>query len=338
MRVTLKDIAKETNLSVSTVSLVLNKKACRVSENTRRIVLETAKRMNYHPNQLAVGLVKQQTKTVGLIIPDISNHFFSNLALGIDEEMVKNERNIMLINTNDHPERDLKSIEVLTSRGVDAIILSTASNIEESLLDSYKKLINNSPIPIITVDRCNPVFNCSALKLNNKKGAYHAVNHLLSLGHRNIACITGPVNSNSSQERLEGYEWAFKDAKLPLPEHYIFHGDYSRHSGNELTEKIIKETDATAIFAFNDLMALGAYHCLSRAGLSVPDDMSIVGFDNIDFSDMLEVPLTTVNQPVYEIGRAAAKRALSEIAHPDEGKQTINFEPTLIVRKSTKKI
>lgn len=336
MRVTLKDIAKETNLSVSTVSLVLNRKSCRVSESTRNIIIETAKRMNYHPNQLAVGLVKQETKTIGLIIPDISNHFFSNLALGIDEEMVKNERNIMLINTNDQPERDLKSIEVLTSRGVDAIILTSSSNIKASLIDSYKRLINNSPIPIITVDRCNPVFDCSALKLNNKKGAYHAVNHLLSLGHKNIACITGPANSGSSQERLSGYQWAFEEAGLTLPEHYIFQGDYSRQSGNNLTERILKETDATAIFAFNDLMALGAYHCLRQKGLSVPDDMSIVGFDNIDFSDMLEVPLTTVNQPAYEIGRAAAKRALSEITHPNEGKQTINFEPNLIIRKSTR--
>ena len=337
MRVTLKDIAKETNLSVTTVSLVLNKKDCRVSDSTRSLILETAEKMHYYPNQLAVGLVKQETKTIGLIIPDISNHFFANLALGIDDEMLKHDRNIILSNTSDRPERDLKSIQVLRSRGVDAIILAMASNIDRTYIPSYKDLINDSPIPIITVDRCNPALNCSALKLNNKKGAYNAVSHLLSLGHKNIVCITGPANSDSTQERLAGYEWAYRDAGIPLPKKYVFHGDYLRHSGNEATKQILKETDATAVFAFNDLMALGAYHCLRQEGLSVPDDISIVGFDNIDFSDMLEVPLTTVNQPTYEIGREAAKRALLEISGPEAEKQTISFEPHLIIRKSTAK-
>ena len=125
--------------------------------------------MHYYPNQLAVGLVKQETKTIGLIIPDISNHFFANLALGIDDEMLKHDRNIILSNTNDRPERDLKSIQVLKSRGVDAIILAMASNVDQTHIRSYKDIIDNSPIPIIAVDRCNPAFNCSALKLNNKK-------------------------------------------------------------------------------------------------------------------------------------------------------------------------
>ena len=198
MRVTLKDIARETNLSVTTVSLVLNQKECRVSDSTRSLILKTAEKMHYYPNQLA---------------------------LGIDDELLNHDRNIILSNTNDRPERDLKSIQVLKSRGVDAIILAMASNVDQTHIRSYKDIIDNSPIPIIAVDRCNPAFNCSALKLNNKKGAYNAVSHLLSLGHRNIACITGPANSDSTQERLAGYEWAYRDAGIPLPQNYVFHGD-----------------------------------------------------------------------------------------------------------------
>lgn len=203
MRVTLKDIAKETNLSVTTVSLVLNKKECRVSDSTRSLILKTAEKMHYYPNQLAVGLVKQETKTIGLIIPDISNHFFANLALGIDDEMLKHDRNIILSNTSDRPERDLKSIQVLRSRGVDAIILAMASNIDRTYIPSYKDLINDSPIPIITVDRCNPALNCSALKLNNKKGAYNAVSHCCLWGTKTLSALPVPPTQTARRSALQ---------------------------------------------------------------------------------------------------------------------------------------
>lgn len=336
MPVTLKDIAKETNLSISTVSLVLNKKPCRVSEHTRQLIWETAQKMHYYPNQLAVGLAKQETKTIGLIIPDISNQFFSNLALGIDDEMSNHNHNIILCNTNDNPERDLNSLQVLKSRGVDAIIMTMASQINPSHLSAYQNIIQDSAIPIITVDRYNPSFNCSVLKLNNQKGAFMAVSHLLSLGHKNIACIIGPSHTNSTSERLEGYIQAYESAGIPLPEKYIFPGNYFYNDGVDAAAQILIQTKATAIFAFNDLMAFGAYSYLRQQGLSVPNDISLVGFDNVDFSDMLEVPLTTVEQPAYKMGREIARQTLSEIANPQAPKQTINFEPNLIIRKSTK--
>lgn len=335
MSVTLKDIARETNFSITTVSLVLNKQNCRVSEKTRSIIVDAAKRMNYYPNQLAVGLVKQETKTVGLIIPDIKNYFFSTLASGIDDEMLKHNRNIILCNTNDKVERDLQSIRVLKSRGVDAIILVMSSEIEADHMEEYKELINNSTVPIIMVDRYKLAFNCSVLALNNRKGAFCAVNHLLELGHKKIVCITGPISSNSSQERLAGYELAYKEAGVPLPDKYIFEGDYLYRSGEEAIESIIKETDATAVFAFNDLMAIAAMNRLQKKGFMVAGDISIVGFDNIDFLEMLEVPLTTVNQPTYEIGQAAAKQAILELENPGCDKQSISFEPQLVIRKST---
>lgn len=162
--------------------------------------------------------------------------------------MLKHDRNIILSNTNDRPERDLKSIQVLKSRGVDAIILAMASNVDQTHIRSYKDIIDTSPIPIITVDRCNPAFNCSALKLNNKKGAYNAVSYLLSLGHKNIVCITGPANSDSTQERLAGYEWAYRDAGVSLPEKYVFHGDYLKQSGNEAMKQILAGNESHCCF------------------------------------------------------------------------------------------
>lgn len=134
---------------------------------------------------------------------------------------------------------------------------------------------------------------------------------------------------------MEGFRQAYADAGLELPEKYIFTGNYNCEGGNKAAGEIVSQTNATAIFAFNDVMAIGAYQRLKKEGISIPDDMSVVGFDNIDFSDMLDVPLTTVNQPAYEIGLEAAKQALLEINNPDSEKRTITFEPQLILRKST---
>lgn len=335
MSVTLKDIAKKTNLSVTTVSLVLNKKPCRVSESTRDLILKTAEEMNYYPNQLAIGLVKQQTNTIGLIIPDISNHFYSNLALGIDAEMNNHNKNIILLNTDFDAEKLVRGINVLKSRGVDAIIL-TAASLSPKNLSLYSDLIRSVSVPVITVDHYYPELNCSAVQLNNRKGAYIAVKHLISCGHTDIACITGPMHSTVTLERLEGYRLAMKEAGLALPAKYMFCGNYRQEGGAAAAEEILRTVKATAIFAFNDVMALGACQTLKEHSVSIPDDMSIVGFDNIDFSGMLAVPLTTVNQPAYEIGQEAARQALLEIEHPYVEKRTITFEPHLIIRSSTK--
>ncbi len=333
MATTLKDIAKETNLSVTTVSLVLNQKPCRISEATRKRILDAAKQLHYRPNQLAVGLVKQRTNTIGLIIPDISNHFYCNLALGLDEEMHEHQCNIILINTGFSSERVVNALHTLEARSVDAIVLTAASVTQQNITE-YEQLIQRSSIPIITVDHSYPSLQCSAVQLNNREGAYLATSHLLSFGHTKIACITGPLQSSVTKERLEGYKKAYSDAGVTPPDNYIFSGNYQMMGAKYAASRILHETDATAIFCFNDVMALGAYQTLRDNNIAVPDDMSIVGFDNIDFSDMLAVPLTTVNQPAYEIGRAAARQALFEIDHPDAKKTTITFEPQLIVRNS----
>lgn len=336
MRVTLKDIARETGLSVTTVSLVLNNKPNKISEKTKKNIFEIARKLNYHPNQLAVGLAKRETKTIGLIIPDISNHFFAELALGIDDEAYKHSQNIIFSNTSDKTERDIKSLNIFYSRGVDAIIIAIASGIDNEKRSLYQKIISDISIPIVLVDRYDPSFNCSSVKLNNKKGAYIATSHLLSLGHREIACITGAVGLRSTSERMEGVRWAFKDFGIDMREDYVYEGNYLHSGGYDAVKKIIN-TPVTAIFAFNDMMAFGAIRMLHQAGLQIPNDMSIIGFDDIYFSELLDVPLTTIQQPAYEIGCEAVRRAIIEIENKNISKQNIFFEPELIIRKSTAK-
>ncbi|HEY5583123.1 MAG TPA: LacI family DNA-binding transcriptional regulator [Ruminiclostridium sp.] len=336
MRVTLKDIAKQTGLSVTTISLVLNNKPNNISEKTKKLIFETSGKLNYHPNQLAVGLVKRETNTIGLIIPDISNQFFAELALGIDDEAYKHNLNIIFSNTSDKTERDISSLNILYSRGVDAIIIAMASNIDNEKRRLYQNIISDISIPIIFVDRHDPSFNCSSVKLNNKKGAYIATSHLLSLGHKEIACITGAPGLRSTGERLEGFRWAFNDFGIDVCEDYIYEGNYLHSGGYNAAKKIIN-TPVTAIFAFNDMMAFGAFRMLYQAGLQIPNDISVIGFDDIYFSELLEVPLTTVRQPAYEIGCEAVRRAIIEIGDKNIFKQNISFEPELIIRKSTGK-
>lgn len=335
MAVTLKDIARETNLSVTTVSLVLNNKPNRVAESTRKLIRETASRLNYYPNQIAVGLAKQVTNTIGLIIPDISNYFFNQLALGIDDEINKSNRAIILSNTSDNCQRDFKSIQMFQARNVDAIILAVAADNTPETLNKYQDFIKESRIPIITIDRYVPFLNCSCIKVNNQKGAYYAISHLLSLGHTSIALITGPSHIRSTQERLDGCKWAFSEAGLEWDPSLVFEGNYLYSSGIRMSENILQNTKATAIFAFNDLMAYGVYYTLRQHGLKIPNDISVVGFDDIAFADMMEVPLTTVKQPIYTMGLEVAKRAILEIEHPDSPKQNINLEPEFILRSST---
>ena len=334
MSVTIKDIANETGLSVATISLVLNNKANKISDKTKKLVMETANRLNYHPNQLAIGLVKQKTKTLGLIVFDISNPFFSELARGVDDEAHAQGRDIILSSTNNQADRDICSLNNFCARGVDAIILAMSSDIDEDKQLIYQKVISQLAIPVILVDSHDPSFHCSCVQLDNRKGSYIAATHLLSLGHRNIACITGPSGMHTTQERLEGFAWTLKNAGLPFDEKYIFEGNCFHQSGYAAAKKIL-QTDATAIFAFNDMMAFGAFRLLRETGISIPDDMSIVGFDDVYFTELLEVPLTTIRQPAYEIGREAVRRALVEIGNHNAIKQNILFEPELIVRKSS---
>ena len=182
-----------------------------------------------------------------------------------------------------------------------------------------------------------PPLSCS-VQLNNRKGAYIAARHLIRNGHRKIACITGSKHSVVSRERDEGYRMACREFGVSIPKDYAFRGNFLMEGGAAAAEEILERKEFTAIFAFNDVMALGAYRTLREHGVQVPQDMSLVGFDNIDFASLMEVPLTTVNQPAFQIGEEAARQALFEIDNPQLEKKTITFEPQLIVRESTRQI
>lgn len=335
MRVTIKDIARETGLSPTAVSLVLNHRPNKLSAESRELIVETAKRLHYVPNQLAVGLVTRQTHTLGLIIPNIANQYYATLALGIDEEARKHGWNILFINTNDRAQNDLDSLRLLSSRGVDALILAVASDVDAQTRGEYRSFIQKSSVPVVLVNHEEPSFRCSTVKLNNRAGAYEAVTHLLELGHRDIAYITGDEDlQHTHTERIQGAMQACADMGVPFCKKYVRSGRYTTEGGAQAAQELLS-LPISALFCFNDMMAFGAFQKIRQMGLKVPEDISLVGFDDVPFAALLDVPLTTVKQPAYEIGRETVRVALGEIEDRLRSKQQIQFEPELVLREST---
>ena len=328
MRTTLKDIAEATGLSVTSVSLVLNARPNRLYEESRRKVLETAKRLNYSTSSHS-SPTAPECHSIGLIVPNISDYFFGEIAQGIIDCARTHDATVLLGTNSESPQMDNQNIRSLSRQGVRALLIVSAH-------EQANTLLNQLPFPVIQVDRQSLSLNRSAVLLNHRKGGYLATRHLIDLGHRNIACITGPGAQASSQQRLAGYCWAFEEAGLPLPKNAIFEGDYSPKSGYQLLDPIISG-GFSAVFCGNDMMAIGIYKRMRELGLKPAQDLSIVGFDDISFADLLEVPLTTIRQSGYNIGLEACKRAFLELDNPNLPKQTIQFEPELVVRQSTRK-
>lgn len=337
MKVTIRDIADKLGVSTTAVSLVLNNRDNRISPEKKELIIRTAKEMNYHPNQAAVTLVKKNSRTIGLIIPDPSNMFFADLTKGVGDAVAREKMSLVIVSTNDIAKNDLSYLDMLIAAGADAIILTIASDSTSGLIPLYQNAIEAYGKPVVMVDRYVMSIGCSAVTLNHRKGAYVALQHLFSLGHRKIACLTGPRYLLNTSELLEGVRAAYRDYDIPFDEKFVIEGNYQVSGGIRAAEQILRE-GCTAVFSFNDMMAYGLYKKFGESGVRVPEDISVVGFDDVFFSELLDPPLTTIKQPAYLIGEGAAMRALYEVQHPEEEKQTTFFEPALKIRKSTRAI
>lgn len=333
MRTTIKDIASYTGLSVTTISLVLNNKAKKIPKSTQDSIFEAVEKLNYHPNQLAVGLVKKRTQTIGLIISDVSNVFFSNLAKGVEDECRRKGWNLVLCNTNDKHERDLSYIQVLADKGVDGILFCMSLDSDMKKAMESIQLLDKLKLPFVMIDRFLEEAECCSVIVNHRQGGYTATKYLLGLGHRRVGCVAGPLRLEDSRDRLVGYKKALEEFQLPFDETLIYEGNYDRESGVRAVE-YFKGRNISAVFAFNDMSAYGVYSSLQKQGISVPKDISLVGYDDIFFSEILDVPLTTINQPVYEMGVEAVQQLLAEVESGVNAKKCITFQPKLIIRDS----
>lgn len=330
---TIKDVAKKAGVSYATVSRALNNHP-EINEGTKKRILKLALEMGYRPNAIAQGLVKKETKTIGLLIPDITNPFFPEVARGIEDAASEAGYTVFLCNTNWSKEREEHYLNVLSQKQVDGLIIAPSS--EE--MNHLKKALEGE-FKTVFISRVINHANCTSIIIDNIRGAQLAVECLVKKGHRRIAFIGGREDISTCQERLNGYQLALKNNNLEINGDYIKTGSFKRESGHFIMHEFLKlgaEKRPTAVFAANDLLALGAIQAIKESGLAIPADLAVIGFDDIEFASLPEIQLSTVAQPKYDMGKLAFSVLLGMMK---EGGcavgRKILLDPVLIERKTS---
>ncbi len=335
MSVTIKDIARESGMSISAVSLVLNDRPCRISQEKKEQIRQIARLHHYEPNQVARSLVTKKTRMLALILPDIENAFFSSLAKRIVNRCRQEGYLLIIANSNDQYSQDRELLRNIAARGVDGLFL-IASN--ESYLDNAALLkdLQKLPIPYVMVDRVYDGFACDRVLFDNELGARLAVRHLLSMGHTRIGCVSN-MESNNGRARLQGYRNALREANLEYTPAYVAKGDYHFDSGFAAAQALL-QTDVTAAFVGNDMMALGFLKYLYNRGLRVPEDFSLVGYDNSLSPFVLGVALTSVAQDPQLLGEEACRLLIDKLREKNAEPQAVCLTPELVVRNSVRRL
>ena len=333
MAVTIKDIAEEADVSVTTVSRVLNDKPD-VSPNTRKNVLEKINELGYKPNSIARGLALQKTNTLGLIIPDISNPFFPDIARGVEDMANEKDYSVIFCNTDNEQKKEKEAIDLMKEKQVDGILLSLSTTNEKEL-----KNLRKLEYPIVQIDRKIPNINYPSITIDNVKSAYTATKYLIKNGHKKIAHITGDLETITGSQRLKGFKKAIFEKNLNLNKSYIKNGDYSKKSGYQNMLALLKSNNPpTAVFIANDLMAVGAYQAVFELNLSIPKDISIIGHDDIDVTKLVNPTLTTMSQPKYQLGNEAVQLLINEIESNKLSNEEIILNTNLINRNSIRRL
>ena len=336
MKATLKSIAQAAGVSVATVSLVLNGKPCRVSQPTKERIIRTARDMHYAPNQAARSLKTQKSHTFGFLVPDISNAFYSDLAKLVEEYSYQSGYRLMLGNSNGLYKRDYEYLKLFIERNVDAVITIPSSTFVDGQAGKFFSLIRENKVPVIVIDHfmhSDAVYN---INIDHVRGGYLAARHLLSLGHRRIGLCTGPLELAIGRQRLQGYRQALEEFQCPFEEDLVYQDAFDIASGGHSVDYFLAR-QVTGICCSNDMMALGVYRKCAHYGLRIPENISVVGFDNIILSEILNPPLTTAALPIDQLARTAVEVAirLSRGESSPEGGGLL-FQPEMVIRDSTR--
>ncbi|MFB0636453.1 catabolite control protein A [Bacillus rugosus] len=330
--ITIYDVAREANVSMATVSRVVNGNP-NVKPTTRKKVLEAIDRLGYRPNAVARGLASKKTTTVGVIIPDISSIFYSELARGIEDIATMYKYNIILSNSDQNMEKELHLLNTMLGKQVDGIVFM-GGNITDEHVAEFKR----SPVPIVLAASVEEQEETPSVAIDYEQAIYDAVKLLVDKGHTDIAFVSGPMTEPINRsKKLQGYKHALEEANLPFNEQFVAEGDYTYDSGLEALQHLMSlDKKPTAILSATDEMALGIIHAAQDQGLSIPEDLEIIGFDNTRLSLMVRPQLSTVVQPTYDIG-AVAMRLLTKLMNKEPVEEHIVELPHRIeLRKSTK--
>jgi LacI family transcriptional regulator len=308
MNMTIKDVASKAGVSVTTVSHVINKTRF-VSDELVERVTAAMEELHYQPNTLARSLRMGESKTIGLIVPDNSNPFFAEISRIVEDIGFEQGYNVFLCNSDGLIEKEAAYIKMLINKQVDGVVYIAAGSIQDHLLG-----LTVRGIPFVVVDRDLPGLEADVVMIDNEQGGYDATRYLLDLGHKQIACITGPSQLTPSAARVNGYRRALQESGLPVRGDFIVTGDFRARGGEMAMDTLLKISDPpSAVFSCNDLMAIGALSALRKQNIKAPQEISIIGFDDIDIAAQVVPALTTVAQPAAELATCAMELLLTHL-------------------------
>ena len=330
--VTIKDIALELGISKSTVSRALADRFD-VKPETRKAVLEMAEKLKYRPNVMALNFMHQQTKIIGVVVPEFLNSFFPRMIIEIQRVCEQSGYNVLITQSNENPADERKNLEVMLNAMVDGLIVSVVHRSRN--MDIFKQL-QEEGIPVVFVNRPSDLPNATQVIVDDEKMSFFAVEHLIYKSRRRILHLTGPAELKNTQERLTGYRNALVKHGIPVEKHFLREGGIDRESGYyAMRQSLAEEPVPDAVYAFNDPVAMGAMKAIKEAGYRIPQDIAVVGFSESRSALLVDPPLTSVEQPLSELGATSARLLLERIENPETPFKTVVLNARLNVRRSS---
>ncbi|MFS0777550.1 LacI family DNA-binding transcriptional regulator [Neobacillus sp. 3P2-tot-E-2] len=328
---TLKEVASLAQVSTATVSNVINNTK-HVSASVRKQVFDAMEALNYKPNEIAKSLRVQQSRLIGILISDISNDFISKVVKGIENTLSEIGYNVLLCSTDSDFEKEKEYLNVFMGKRIDGLIISSSGTGD---YEHYEDLLK-AKVPVVFLNRCPDHFPSNMVMTNNIKGAYIATEHLIKHGHKKIGIITGPLHFSTGRDRFKGYQRALDDYGIPFRKELVFEGHFNIESGYELTKKLFEENmEVEALFISNNSMSLGAYKYIKEQGIKIPEEIAIYGYDDPEWADIVDPPLSGIKQPAFELGVYAANKIINTIQGNCAESGSIKYlDPEMIVRKS----
>ncbi|MCK4258292.1 MAG: LacI family DNA-binding transcriptional regulator [Halanaerobiales bacterium] len=330
MKATIKDVAKKAGVSIATVSRVLNNQLG-YAKDTELKVLQAIKDLEYHPNALARGLVGKKTRTIGVLIPQISSLVASKILAGIEDTAHNLNQSVIICNTDNDGKRILNYLSVLQEKQIDGLIV-----VSQMLIPKYVKKIKEMKVPVMLVATKDQQNCFPFIKVDDEIAAYHATQHLIQARHKKIGMISGSKEDIiAGIFRVRGYKQALKDNGLNFDDRYLVYGDFTFNSGKACMKQLLHQApEITAVFAASDEMAVGALSVANQQRIRVPDDLSVIGYDNTQLAEMAIPPLTTLSQPLYQMGAIGADYLISMSEGKSVKSKIMDFE--IILRNTTK--
>ncbi|WP_022793534.1 LacI family DNA-binding transcriptional regulator [Marinococcus halotolerans] len=330
MKPTIYDVAERAGVSIATVSKVINDKAD-VGQKTKKRILKIIEEVGYHPSMVASALTGKHTHTIGLVIPDIANPFFAELARSVEDTGHANGYSVVICNTDNDPEKEVQYLWWLNQKKVDGVVLGTGMHNMEAL-----KEFMNQDIPVVLVSRDIPTLAVSTVLVDDFRGGYLAAQHLLGLKHQKVLLLVGDLDNSSEQNRLRGFYAKFEEAGIPKKNVKIIEELMTTQQAEQaVMEALRKDINVSAAFALTDFLAIGSIQGARGIGKSVPETFSVVGFDDTFIAVLSHPPLTTISQPIVEMGEIVTQTLVDQIKGKKQSSRTIILTPEIKVRQTT---